>query len=592
MMSALTAISHCPQCGVKLSRLALGGLCHRCVGLRLLSAGPLAPAGAETADPADMDESVGLKLGPYVLVRKIGEGGCGVVYAATQEEPIRRQVAIKVIKLGMDTRAVVARFEAERQALAMMEHPNITKIFDAGSTVAGRPYFVMEMVEGVRITDHADKQQLTIEARLGLFMTVCQAVQHAHQKGIIHRDLKPSNILVATEDDSPVVKIIDFGIAKATEQRLTEATLVTEVNQPLGTPAYMSPEQANMEGIDIDTRSDIYSLGALLYELLTGRTPFDAQEMFKGGLAATRRLILEANPPRPSARLASLNTVEAAPLAQARCASLKELVATLRGDPDWITMKCLEKDPADRYVTANELAQDIQRYLTDEPVTASPPSAIYRIGKFARRNKIAFAVGTVFAIVLVAATAISLWQVRRASQAERLATERLADSQNARQESEALSKFLTDAFRSPDPSRDGRSVTVAETLDGVARKIETELAGQPDRRARFQSTLGASYLGLGLYREAIALQEKVRAYYLGKFGLENSNTLEAMQTLAYYNQKAGNEDKALPMRRELLRLREKVSGADELKTIEAMSQLADSCARNRLFDDEFTLTAR
>lgn len=223
-----------------------------------------------------------------------------MVYAATQEEPIRRQIALKVIKLGMDTRAVVARFEAERQALAMMDHPNITKIFDAGSTMAGRPYFAMELVEGVRITDYADQHQLTLDARLGLFMTVCQAVQHAHQKGIIHRDLKPSNILVTTEDDLPVVKIIDFGIAKATDRRLTEATLVTEVNQLLGTPAYMSPEQANMEEFDIDTRSDVYSLGALLYELLTGRTPFDAQEMFKGGLAATRRLILEVDPRVPA----------------------------------------------------------------------------------------------------------------------------------------------------------------------------------------------------------------------------------------------------------------------------------------------------
>jgi serine/threonine protein kinase len=306
------------------------------------------------------DEAVGKTIGRYKVLEKLGEGGCGVVYVAEQTEPVRRRVALKVIKLGMDTKEVIARFEAERQALAMMDHPNIAKVLDAGATEAGRPYFVMELVRGVRITEYCDRASLTTPERLALFIKVCQAIQHAHQKGIIHRDIKPSNILVAVDESAPVPKVIDFGIAKATEGRLTEATVYTQLNQFIGTPAYMSPEQAEMSGLDIDTRSDIYSLGVLLYELLAGRTPFDAQELVDSGLDAMRKTIREKEPIRPSTRLATLAVNELTTTAKRRSTEAPKLIRLLKGDLDWIVMKCLEKDRTRRYETANGVAADVK----------------------------------------------------------------------------------------------------------------------------------------------------------------------------------------------------------------------------------------
>src|SRR5256714_5080183 len=334
-------------------------------------------------------EGPGDRIGRYKLRENLGEGGCGVVYVAEQEEPVRRRVALKVIKLGMDTKQVVARFEAERQALAMMDHPNIAKVLDAGTTEAGSPYFVMELVRGIRITDYCDQANLTTKERLDLFIKVCQAIQHAHQKGIIHRDIKPSNILVTLHDGVPVPKVIDFGIAKAMEGRLTDNTVYTQLHQFIGTPAYMSPEQAEMSGLDIDTRSDIYSLGVLLYELLAGSTPFDGKELLASGIDAMRKTIREKEPPRPSTRLATLGADQQTTTAKRRSTDTSKLQHQLKGDLDWIVMKCLEKDRQRRYETANGLAAELKRHLNNEPVLARPPSQLYRFQKMVRRNKAA-----------------------------------------------------------------------------------------------------------------------------------------------------------------------------------------------------------
>src|SRR6266699_1427484 len=331
-------------------------------------------------------EQPGDRIGRYKLLQQIGEGGCGVVYMAEQQEPVRRRVALKVIKLGMDTKQVIARFEAERQALALMDHPNIAKVFDAGATNTGRPFFVMELVRGIKLTDYCDQNNLPTSERLGLFIQVCRAIQHAHQKGIIHRDIKPSNILVTLHDGVPVPKVIDFGIAKATAGELTDKTIYTQFQQFIGTPAYISPEQAEMSGLDMDTRSDIYSLGVLLYELLVGRTPFDGKELLMSGLDEMRRTIREKEPLRPSTRLSAITPEELTVTAKRRSAEPPKLVHALQGDLDWIVMKCLEKDRARRYETASSLSADLKRYLQNEPVVARPPSAGYQFRKFVRRH--------------------------------------------------------------------------------------------------------------------------------------------------------------------------------------------------------------
>jgi len=414
----------------------LDGACGEDADLRarvgaLLSAHELAggflPMDNPTAQPSPFAETIGKsfgglpvsekpgdRIGRYKLREKIGEGGGGAVYVAEQEQPVRRRVALKVIKLGMDTKSVIARFEAERQALAMMDHPNIAKVLDAGATETGRPYFVMELVRGTKITYYCDQKKLGTRDRLDLFIKVCQAIQHAHQKGIIHRDVKPSNILVTLHDGVPVPKIIDFGIAKATEGRLTDLTVYTDLHHFIGTPAYMSPEQAEMSGLDIDTRADIYSLGVLLYELLTGETPFNAKDLQQSGLDAMRKTICETEPLRPSTRLSTMVDADLTSVAHRHGDEPPRLVRLIRGDLDWIVMKALEKDRTRRYETANGLAMDIQRHLNNEPIVARPQSFAYRFQKLARRNKLAFAAAGAVVVALLFGLAGILWQWRQA----------------------------------------------------------------------------------------------------------------------------------------------------------------------------------
>jgi serine/threonine protein kinase/tetratricopeptide (TPR) repeat protein len=365
-------------------------------------------------------ERLGTAIGPYKLVEQIGEGGMGVVYLADQQTPVRRRVALKIIKPGMDTRQVIARFEAERQALALMDHSNIARVLDAGATDSGRPYFVMELVHGTPITDYCVENNLSVHERLELFVQVCRAVQHAHQKGIIHRDLKPSNVLVTLDEGRPAPKVIDFGVAKAINQQLTEKTIFTTVAQLIGTPLYMSPEQAETTTQDIDTRSDIYSLGVILYELLTGTTPFDKQRLAEAAYEEVRRIIRDEEPPRPSTRIRTVCNSRA-PTPADRLVDSRQLIHLVHGDLDWIVMKALEKDRNRRYETAESLARDIQRYLSDQPVEACPPSATYRFRKFARRNRVALSMAAIVSASLVFGTVASAWQAIRATRAERLA---------------------------------------------------------------------------------------------------------------------------------------------------------------------------
>ncbi len=401
-----------------------------------------APGPGATAEVAATPPGAGAVVGPYKLVQELGEGGMGTVYLAQQTEPVRRLVAVKLVKPGMDSRQVLARFEAERQALALMDHPNIARVLDAGATSNGRPYFVMELVKGTPITRYCDDHRLEVRQRLALFADVCRAVQHAHQKGVIHRDLKPSNVLVAPYDGRPVVKVIDFGVAKAAGQPLTERTLVTGLGAVVGTPEYMSPEQAELNNLDIDTRSDIYALGVLLYELLTGTTPLTHRRVKEAALLEILRIIREEEPPRPSTRL-SQSTESLPSISAQRQTEPARLTRLVRGELDWIVMRALEKDRNRRYETSNALAMDVQRYLADEPVQACPPSTWYRLRKVALRNKGLLTAATVVFLALIAGTAVATWQAVRATRAERRA---LAGFRMAR---DAVDRSFTQVSQSP-----------------------------------------------------------------------------------------------------------------------------------------------
>jgi serine/threonine protein kinase len=386
------------------------------------------------------EEMIGETIGRYKLVEKLGEGGFGTVYVAEQEEPVRRRVALKITKLGMDTKRVVSRFKVERQALAMMDHPCIAKVLDAGATDSGRPYFVMELVNGIKITEYCDQNKLSTHKRLDLFIQVCRAIEHAHQKGIIHRDIKPSNILITLHDGHPAPKVIDFGIAKATQGSMTDKTAFTQFEQFMGTPAYMSPEQAELGGLDVDTRSDIYSLGVLLYELLTSQTPLESKTLLARGFDEMRRMIREYEPQRPSSRLVNQESSDSTSTAKRHGTDAPKLIKMVRGDLDWVVMKCLEKDRSRRYETSGNLAADVQRFLHDEPVEARPPSQLYRFQKLVRRNKLAFAAGLAIWLALVIGLGLTTWFNIKANQERDVAEFESKRADTARQVAEAARK--------------------------------------------------------------------------------------------------------------------------------------------------------
>lgn len=494
---------------------------------------PRTNANAQTAGA----EKPGDSIGGYKLLQEIGEGGCGVVFMAEQTQPVQRKVALKIIKPGMDTKSVIARFEAERQMLALMDHPNIAKIFDAGATQSGRPYFVMELVRGIKITEYCDQHSLTTEDRLKLFIPVCQAVQHAHQKGIIHRDIKPSNILVTTtEAGGPVPVVIDFGIAKATsDQRLTEKTLFTAFDVLIGTPAYMSPEQAAFTSVDLDTRTDVYSLGVLLYELLTSATPFDTEALLKDGLDEIRRAIREQDPARPSTRLSRMEEESLTVVARLRGSEPPRLIRTIRGDLDWIVMKALEKDRIRRYETANGLALDVQRFLENEPVSARPPSKLYKFQKSVQRNKLLFLGISVITVLLVTSLVV--------------VSTLLARERQARQESQQITRILEDMLKGTGPSvAQGRDTKLLrDILDRTAERAGSELHHQPAVRAQLCNLIAKAYLDLSCYEQAekmdrLALADERKLY--GPRSAEVAESLYGLGMAVLRNGKFGEGEEA------------------------------------------------
>jgi serine/threonine protein kinase/tetratricopeptide (TPR) repeat protein len=505
-------------------------------------------------------------IGHYRPLRKLGEGGMGVVYEAEQREPIQRRVALKLIKWGLATKDVLARFEAERQALALMSHPSIARVFDAGATERGLPYFVMEYVPGIPLDEYCDTHRLSTRERLELFVQVCQGVQHAHQKGIIHRDLKPSNVLVTLQDGRPVPKIIDFGIAKATTQRLTERTVFTELGQWIGTPQYMSPEQAEMSGLDVDTRTDVYSRCVVLYELLVGAPPLDPETLRRSGFDEMRRRIREEEPPRPSTRVSrSGGDSEAA--AQRRGTDSTGLIGQLRGDLDWITMRALEKDRGRRYASPAELAQDVERHLHDEPVRASPPSVTYRVGKFVRRHRLGVAAGALVSTALVLGLVLASVGMIRARRAERLANTQV--------------ELLIAMFDTLDPGGEqGPNATPQEILGVVAERIDTELVEQPLVQARLKSTMARIYWNLGSLDSARPLLEEALLIQQEALGPDHPDVGPTLRSLGTLLGVMGHYSTAQEHLEQALALDEKVWGPDHTNTASSLSELALVLWRN------------
>ncbi len=555
----------CQDCGAVMPASHTGSICPKCV-LGLAAESPAAQLG----------EAEGDVIGPYTLRQKIGEGGFGVVWMAEQTQPMQRMVALKVVKAGMDTKQVLARFEAEQQALALLDHPNIAKVLDAGATETGRPYFVMELVKGIPITQFCQEQKLKTKARLALFRDVCSAINHAHQKGIIHRDLKPSNVMVTLHGDTPVAKVIDFGIAKATQQKLTDKTLFTRFEQFLGTPVYMSPEQAALSGLDIDTRSDIYSLGVLLYELLAGKPPFDPKTLLSKGYEEMRRIIREEEPPKPSTKLTETQN-------SADNKFVNVSPSALKGELDWIIMKAIDKDRGRRYETANAFSADIGRYLENEPVLAAAPSSVYKFRIFVRRNKAASSIAALLVLVLLAVTGVCLWHTDLKQQAAGLAEQRLIESDQARvnaeeaqMEAEGISTYFTSLLEDARTGNtsDGRSITVTAILDDAVKKLKTDLADQPARRAQLQAVIASTYFALGLRQKAIPLQEGVVDQYRSHAGPEHPDTLAEMHDLATIYSVTGRRGEALAIQEDVLALRRKVLGLEHPDTLQAMLHLA------------------
>ena len=509
----------------------------------------------------------GTCINEYQILEKIGSGGFGVVYRARQNEPVRREVALKLIKPGMDTREVISRFNVERQAMALMDHPAIATILDAGATETGRPFFVMEFVSGIPVTAYCDQHRLTTTERLELFIRICDAIHHAHQKGVIHRDLKPSNILVSRRETQSIPKIIDFGIAKAIDNRLTDDSVRTRGGQLVGTPLYMSPEQAATRNRDVDIRSDIYSLGVLLFELLTGSTPVTREQIRNAGYDKVAQLIQEQDTPRPSSRLSeSVAPIDS--VASDRNVDPSRLKSLIRGDLDWIVMKALEKDRERRYESASALARDIERFLNNDPIDARPPSTSYRLRKFVRKNRIAVATGLAFSAVLIGATAFSSWQAIRATNNETLArqaadaaslakrqaidannkaSEALTSERQKRKDYEVVWKFIVDTLRSPDPGKDGRKITLVELLERKRESIRQSFNDDPKTRSAILLVVADTYRGLGLANEATPLYEEARTIRQKEFGPQSLATVEAWLKLAMNYSERERLDEALQL---------------------------------------------
>jgi serine/threonine protein kinase len=548
-------------------------------------------AGETMAQPRtgvfEVGEKPGDMVGPFKLLNVLGEGGFGIVWLAERREPIVQRVAVKVIKPGMDSREVVARFEQERQALAVMNHPNIAKVIDAGATATGRPYFVMEYVKGEPITAYCDKNRLTLTQRLELFLPVLEAVQHAHSKGIIHRDLKPSNVLVAAaEGDSGVgqPKVIDFGIAKAISHVLTDKTLFTQQGQIVGTPEYMSPEQANLTGIDVDTRTDVYSLGVVLYELLTGVLPFDPRDLRSKGYDEIRRIIREVDPPNPSTRLGSMMTTgheaEVRTFAEKRGIRVAELERALRSELEWIPLKAMRKERERRYATPSEMAQDIRNYLNDSPLIAGPESRSYRARKFVRKHRLGVGVGTLIAATLIAATIVSV----RFGLAEQRARR---EAQTQREIAEEVNRFLNDdLLLSVDPEVGGIDTKVIELVTPAADSLAKRFAAQPAVEARLAYSLGAAFLALGSPENATPLLE--RALKARAEGLDDVFRAEVGSKLTeatYRVQAGGSAEEAVKLARVRFDSALKTFGPDDTKTIDAQNHLGGALKSARQLDE-------